>query len=103
MCVKGAFKEPVLKHCLSRYKTQETCEKSVDACLQALKFVSVWFVTNNMLDSLDNTVFFNDNVGLCNVDSDTVTILLLLISALTMLSIMLVILILMHRIKYVNE
>ena len=39
MCVKVAFRKPVLKYCLDRYKTQEMCEKATDACLQALKLV----------------------------------------------------------------
>ena len=38
------------------------CDNVVDACLPALKFVTDWFVTNKMLEWLDNTLFFNDDI-----------------------------------------
>ena len=39
----------MLKYCLDRYKSQEICDKAVDACLPALKFVPDRFVTTKML------------------------------------------------------
>ena len=42
-------KQFVLKYCLDRYKSQEICDKAVDACLPALKFVPDGFVTTKML------------------------------------------------------
>ena len=49
----------MLKYSLGRYKTQELCDKAVDAFLPALKFVPDCFVTNKMLEKLDVAVFSN--------------------------------------------
>ena len=59
----------MLKYCVDRYKTQEICDKAVDVCLPALKFVPNWFVTNKMLENLDN-VLYNDDIVFVNTDSD---------------------------------
>ena len=48
------------KYCINRYKHPKMCEKTVDGCLPALKFVSDWFVTLKMFKDLDNAVFFNN-------------------------------------------
>ena len=32
-----------------QYKTQQMCDKAVDDCLAALKFVPYWFVTSKMI------------------------------------------------------
>ena len=46
MCDKVVSEDSfMLKYCLSRYKTQEMCDKGVDDFLPALKFVPDWFVT----------------------------------------------------------
>ena len=45
------------KYCVDKYKTQETSEKFVDAFLSLLKFVLNWFVTNKMLEDLDDAVY----------------------------------------------
>ena len=65
----------MLKYCLKRNKTQEMCDEAIDAFLQALKFVPDWFVTNEMLQKLDN-VFSNDDMDLDDIDffSDGVSI-----------------------------
>ena len=47
--------------------------KAVAACLSALKFVHNWFVTNEVLEKLDNVVFSNDDIYLDDIDSDIVT------------------------------
>ena len=49
------------------------CDKAVDPCLPTLKFVPVWFVTNKMLEKLDNILFSNDDKDLDDIDSDIVT------------------------------
>ena len=54
----------MLKFCLDRCKTQKLCDKAVDAYLPTLKFVSDWFVTNEMLERLDDVVFSNDDIDL---------------------------------------
>ena len=43
----------MLKYCSDRYKSQEICDKAVDSCLLALKFVPDWFVTNNRIEKLE--------------------------------------------------
>ena len=53
--------------------TQEKCDKAVNACLPALRCVPNWFVTNKMLEKLDNTIFCNDDIIFANEDSDNVT------------------------------
>ena len=45
------------------------CDKAADACQSLLKFVPDWFVTNKMLEHLDNAVFFNDGKVFVNTDS----------------------------------
>ena len=54
----------MLKYCLDRYNTQEMCDKTVNAYLPVLKFVPDWFVTNEMLETLDYCVFSNDEIML---------------------------------------
>lgn len=41
--------------------TQEIFDKAVSACLPPLKFFSYWFVTNKILENIDNVVLFNDD------------------------------------------
>ena len=53
-------------------------KKSVDACLSLLKFVLYWFITNEILDYLDNALVFNDDIVFVNADSDNVTFLLII-------------------------
>ena len=49
---KIVFKEPVmLKYCHDRYKTQEMCDKAVDAYLPSPKFRPDWFVTNKVFET----------------------------------------------------
>ena len=38
--------------------------------MPALKFVPDWFVINEILENLDNFVFFNDDTDLDDIDSD---------------------------------
>lgn len=59
--------------------TQEIFDKAVSACLPPLKFFSYWFVTNKILENIDNVVLFNDDrdsdiVPFCCNDIDLVTI-----------------------------
>ena len=45
MCDKAVSNNSfTLKYCLDRNKTQEMCDKAIDALLPALKFVPDWFV-----------------------------------------------------------
>ena len=71
---KLVSEEPfMLKYCLDGYKTQEMCDKAVDAFLSTLKFVPDWFVENEMLGKLENVLFSNDDTDLDVIDSDIVT------------------------------
>ena len=49
------------------------CDKAVNVCLPALKFVSNWFVPNKMLKKSDNVIFSNDDMSLDDIDSNIVT------------------------------
>ena len=43
----------MLKYCLNRHKPQEINDKAADTCLPTLKFVTLWFVTNKIIEKLD--------------------------------------------------
>ena len=60
----------MLKYCPDKYKTLKMCDKGVDSCLLALKFVPDWFVMNKMIEKLDSAVFFNDYIIFGDLDSD---------------------------------
>ena len=60
----------MLKYCLNRYEAQDRCDKAVNACLPALKFVPDWIFTNKMLQKLDDLVFSNYDIVFVNPDSD---------------------------------
>ena len=51
------------------------CEKFVQAFLPVSKFVPDLFVTNKMLEKLDNAVTSNDYILLVHVDSNSITFL----------------------------
>ena len=40
-----------LRYIPNQYKTKQMCNKAVDDCLAALKFVPDWFVTNEMMEN----------------------------------------------------
>ena len=48
-------------------------DKAAHAFLSTLKFVFDWFVTNKMLEELNDVVFSNDDMVFFNADSDSVT------------------------------
>ena len=48
-------------------------DKAVDCYLLTLKFVPDWFVTNNMIEKLDSTMFSDDCIVFSDQDSDFVT------------------------------
>ena len=63
----------MLKYSLERCKAQGMCDDAVDTCLPALKFFPDSFVTNKMLEKLDDVVFSNDNIDFDDIDSHVVT------------------------------
>ena len=74
---KVVSEEPfMLKYC---FKTQDMCDKTVDASLPELKFVPDWFVTNKMLEKLDYVVFSNniDDIDFVTFFSEIMTLVTL--------------------------
>ena len=70
MSDKLVSKDPfVLKHCHDKYKTEEMCDKAIDLCIPALKFVPAWFVTSKTIENLESAVFCNDYTVLGELDS----------------------------------
>ena len=63
----------MLKYCLDKYKTQEMCDKAVNAFLAALKFVPDGFVTKKMIKKLDDDLFANNDIIFVTEDSNYVT------------------------------
>ena len=63
----------MLKYYLDRYKSQEMCNKAVDAFLVTLKFVPDWFLASKMIEKLDDGLFSNDNTIFVNEGSNYVT------------------------------
>ena len=45
-----------------QYKTQQMCDKAVDDCLAALKFVPYWFVTSKMIKKLFTALYADQNI-----------------------------------------
>ena len=48
------------------------CDKAVDVCLAALKFVSDWFVTSKMIKILFTALHADENILYINEDSGNV-------------------------------
>ena len=48
------------------------CDKAVDDCLAAVKFVPDWFVTSKIIKILFNAVYADENILLFNEDSGSV-------------------------------
>lgn len=51
------------------------CNKAVDTFLPALKFIPDCFVTNKMIEKLDNAVLSNDGIAFGDTDFGIVTFL----------------------------
>ena len=76
ICDTVVSKEPfMLKCCPDKCKTQWICDKAVDFYLITLKFIADWFVTNKMLEKLDNSWFSNSDTFFHDVDSNIITFL----------------------------
>ena len=48
------------------------CDKAVDDCLAALKFVPDWLVTSNMIKKLSTALYADENILYFNEDSGNV-------------------------------
>ena len=60
-------------YCPDTYKAQRMCDEVVDDCLEALEFVFDWFVTDKMLEKLNNALRANDDILFYNEDFNKVT------------------------------
>ena len=58
----------------NKYKNQKMCGKAVDDCEVALKFISDWFLTSEMLEKLDNALHANGDILFYFEDFDKVTL-----------------------------
>ena len=56
----------------AQYKTQQMCDKAVDDCLAALKFVPSWFVASIMIKALFTALYAHENILYFNEDSSNV-------------------------------
>ena len=75
MCDKVVPEDPfTLKYCHDIDENEEFCDKNVNSCLLALKFVPDWSVVNEMIAKLDIVVFFNDYIIFGDLDFDFVTL-----------------------------
>ena len=66
-------KKIMLKYCPDKYKTQKRCDEAINSHLLILKLVPDWFIINNMIEKLDNSVFSNYDVIFGVLDYDLVT------------------------------
>ena len=67
-----------------QYKTQQMCDKAVDDCPAALKFVPDWFVISKMInipfaalnadDNSGNVVFICNIMGIIKVDLNNINL-----------------------------
>ena len=71
MCCIIISEDPFsIRYVPDQYKTQKMCDKAVDDCLAALKFVSDWFVISKTIKELftafyadENIPYFNEHCG----------------------------------------
>ena len=50
MCNSIICEDPFsIRYVLDQYKTHQMCDKTVDSCFAALKFVPDWFVTSKVI------------------------------------------------------
>ena len=73
MCDRAISEDPfMLIYCPNSYKTQRMCDKAVNDCMVASKFISDWFVTNKMIKKLLTALYAGDNIYF-NEDSGHIT------------------------------
>ena len=69
MCDSIIYDDPfLLRYVPDQYKTQQMCDKAVDDCLAALKFVPNWFVTSKTIKKLFTVLYTDENIP--NFDED---------------------------------
>ena len=63
----------LIRYVPDQYKTQQICDKVVDDCLAALKFVPAWFLTSKMIKKLFTALYADGNILYFDEDSGNVT------------------------------
>ena len=61
-----------IKYVPDQYKTQQMCNKTVNDCLSALKFVPGWFVTGKMTKKLFTALYADENILYFDGDSGNI-------------------------------
>ena len=61
-----------IKYVPDQYKTQQMCNKTVNDCLSALKFVRDWFVTGKIIKKLFTALYADENILYFDGDSDNI-------------------------------
>ena len=92
MCDSISFEDSFsVRYVPDQYKTQQMCDKGVDYCLVALKFVPDWFVTSKMIkilftalyadenrlyinEDFGNVVFICNGMGILNIDLNNINL-----------------------------
>ena len=71
-----------IRYVPDQYNTPEICDKALDDCLSALKFVPGWFLTSKIiktlfpaLDTGENVLCFNEDYGNAAFTSNGISIL----------------------------
>ena len=74
MCDKVISQDPImLQNCHDKDKNQEICDKTINSCWLALKFVPDCSVMNEMIKKLRSIAFFNDYIIFGDLKSDFAT------------------------------
>ena len=70
MCDRTIFEDPfMLVYCPDKYKVQKIHDECIDGCMEALKFISDWFVKSKMMKKLLTALYADDNILSFNEDS----------------------------------
>ena len=86
-----SFYFPIIVYCSYKYIKQEMCDENVNNSLAALKLISDWFVTSNLIKKLftalygaENVPYFNESsgdavfdyneIGIINIDLNNINL-----------------------------
>ena len=86
-----SFYFPIIVYCSYKYITQEMCDENVNNSLAALKLISDWFVTSNLIKKFftalygdENVLYFNEasgyavfdynEMGIINIDLNNINL-----------------------------
>ena len=73
MCDRVASEDPpFVVYCPDKCKTQRMCDEAVNDSIAALKLISDWFVTNEMIKEVFTALYTDENIIYFNEDSGSV-------------------------------